>query len=226
MKRGVQMLGIFLAGVAPGIALLSYFYLKDKYEPEPIIMVFRTFIFGAILMFPIAFIEYIIETENIVGSHFGSAFFTSGLIEEFFKWSILFITAYRNVEFDEPFDGIVYGTSVALGFATAENILYLITNGVEFALNRALLPVSSHALFGVVMGYYVSKAKFTAGTKWGWILLSILAPAILHGIYNYILIHQSSWMTIMIPYMFFLWWLGMKKVQLAGLLSKVYLSKL
>ncbi|MBT2727398.1 hypothetical protein J7E63_10675 [Bacillus sp. ISL-75] len=61
------MLGIFLAGAAPGMALLSYFYLKDKYEPEPIIMVFRTFIFGSILMFPIAFIEYIIETENIVG---------------------------------------------------------------------------------------------------------------------------------------------------------------
>lgn len=154
-------------------------------------MVIRTFILGAMLVFPVGFIEYILEMENVVSAEFGAAFFSSGLMEELFKWSILFLSVYRNVEFDEPYDGIVYGTSVSLGFATAENIMYLLANGLEYALNRALLPVPSHALFGVIMGYYISQAKFTSKVKWHWIILSILIPSLLHGIYNYILLIQN-----------------------------------
>lgn len=84
------MLGILLAGIAPGLALLSFFYLKDKYEPEPVSMVLNTFFSGALIIIPIAFIEYVLKVENIV--HYDSiyAIFSSGLIEEFFKWSILF----------------------------------------------------------------------------------------------------------------------------------------
>ena len=63
------------------------------------------------------------------------------------------VSVYAHVQFDEHYDGIVYGTSVSLGFATLENILYLVGHGVEYAFTRALLPVSSHALFGVVMDF-------------------------------------------------------------------------
>lgn len=219
------MLAILLSGAAPGMALLSYFYLKDKYEPEPISMVIRTFIFGALLLVPVSFIEYVLENENIASSALSSSFFSSGVLEETFKWIILFFAAYRHVEFDEPFDGIVYGTSVSLGFATAENILYLIANGVEYSIDRAIFPVSGHALFGVLMGYYVSRAKFASRSKWSWMLISIFVPSVLHGIFNYILMKQSSWLTIMIPYMIFLWWVGMKKIHMAETLSKTHFGK-
>jgi protease PrsW len=219
------MLGIILAGTAPGLALLSYFYLKDKYEPEPIFLVFCTFFFGALVMFPVAFLEYILETENVANTELSRAFLSSGMLEELFKWFILIYFAYRNMEFDEPFDGIVYGTSVSLGFATAENIMYLLSYGVEYALNRALLPVSSHALFGVIMGYYASKAKFTQGSKWGWMSLSFLFPSILHGFYNYILALQSSWFLIIVPYMVLLWVFTQKKIKLAQSMSKTHFSK-
>ena len=219
------MLSILLAGTAPGMALLSYFYLKDKYEPEPVLLVVRTFLFGALLILPAAFIEYVLNSENIGSSDLSSSFLTSGMLEESFKWIVLFFSAYRHVEFDEPFDGIVYGTSVSLGFATAENIMYLLSNGVEFALNRALFPVSSHALFGVIMGYYLSRAKFAARSKWAWIVLSIAVPSILHGIFNYILIKETSWLTVMVGYMIFLWWFAMKKIHIAELLSKAHFSK-
>ncbi|WP_419886984.1 glutamic-type intramembrane protease PrsW [Neobacillus niacini] len=218
------MLGILLAGIAPGLALLSYFYLKDKYEPEPVSMVLNTFFYGALIIIPIAFFEYILKVENIVQYDSIYAIFSSGLIEEFFKWSILFFIAYKSSEFDEPFDGIVYGTSISLGFATAENILYLMNNGMEFALTRALLPVSSHALFGVIMGYYISKAKFSKGLKWPLFLLSLLIPALLHGIFNFLLLNQGSWFT-MSPYMMFLWWFGLKKVQLAEISSYNHFQK-
>ncbi|MDM5331549.1 glutamic-type intramembrane protease PrsW [Neobacillus sp. CF12] len=218
------MLGILLAGVAPGLALLSYFYLKDKYEPEPVSMVVNTFFSGALIIIPIAFIEYVLKIENIVQFNSIYAIFSSGLIEEFFKWTVLFFIAYKSAEFDEPFDGIVYGTSISLGFATAENILYLMNNGMEYALTRALLPVSGHALFGVIMGYYISKAKFTKGQKWPFFLLSILLPVVLHGIFNFLLLHQGSWFA-MSPYMVFLWWFSLRKVQLAEVSSYQHFKK-
>ncbi|UOE54239.1 intramembrane metalloprotease PrsW [Bacillus sp. CMF12] len=209
------MLGILSAGIAPGLALLSYFYLKDQYESEPISMVFKTFLFGALLVFPIMFIQYVLETEGALQSSLMDAFLSSSLLEEFFKWFILFYTIYQHITFDEPYDGIVYGASVSLGFATAENIFYLVALGVEHALGRALLPVSSHALFGVIMGYYIGKGKFSATSTKKWIAFSLFIPFLLHGIYDYILISLKHWIFIMFPFMIFLWWLGLRKVKKA-----------
>ncbi|WP_312474355.1 glutamic-type intramembrane protease PrsW [Neobacillus sp.] len=219
------MLGILSAGVAPGLALLCYFYLKDEYEPEPISFVLRTFLYGVLLMFPIMFIQHVLETEHLVNSHLFDAFLSSSLLEEFFKWFILFYAVYQHVEFDEPFDGIVYGVAVSLGFATAENILYLLANGIEHAMTRALLPVSSHALFGVIMGFYIGKAKFTEGKKGKWIIFSLLLPFILHGTYDYILISLENWLFIIFPFMIFLWWFGLRKVKKAKALSANHFKK-
>lgn len=216
------MLGILSAGIAPGLALLCYFYLKDRFGVEPISMVIRTFLFGSLLVFPIMFIQYVLETENIIHSSLADAFLSTSLLEEFFKWFIVYYTAFLHFHFDEPYDGIVYGASVSLGFATTENILYLVANGLEFALGRALLPVSSHALFGVIMGYYLGKGKFSLSSDRKWLLLSFLIPFLLHGIYDYILISQTNWVYIMLPFMIFLWWLGLRKVKKAHTLSAQY----
>ncbi|MFP5113423.1 glutamic-type intramembrane protease PrsW [Bacillaceae bacterium C204] len=219
------MLGILSAGIAPGLALLSYFYLKDEYDSEPISFVLRTFMYGALLVFPIMFIQHVLETEHIVKSELFNAFLTSGLFEEFFKWFILFYVVYQHVEFDEPFDGIVYGVAVSLGFATVENIFYLVANGIEHAVTRALLPVSSHALFGVIMGFYIGKAKFTEGNKAKWVIFSLLLPFVLHGAYDFILISQENWLIIIFPFMIFLWWFGLRKVKKAKILSANHMKK-
>ncbi|MCM3724425.1 glutamic-type intramembrane protease PrsW [Neobacillus cucumis] len=219
------MLGILSAAIAPGLALLSYFYLKDEYEPEPVSLVFRTFLYGVLLVFPIMFIQHVLETEQLLKTDLFDAFFGSGILEEFFKWFILFYLIYQHVEFDEPFDGIVYGVSVSLGFATVENIFYLVANGIEHAMTRALLPVSSHALFGVIMGFYLGKAKFTKGNKAKWILLSLLLPILLHGSYDFILISLENWLYIILPFMVFLWWFGLRKVKKAKILSANHFKK-
>lgn len=219
------MLGILSAGIAPGLALLSYFYLKDEYDSEPISVVLKTFVYGALLVFPIMFVQHVLDVENLIKYEWIEAFLSSSLLEEFFKWFILFYAVYQHVAFDEPFDGIVYGASVSLGFATAENIFYLVANGVEHAIARALLPVSSHAMFGVIMGFYIGKAKFTDGFKYKWILLSLILPFVLHGLYDYILISQEHWLTIIFPFMIFLWWLGLRKVKKAKVLSAIHFKK-
>ncbi|GLY09819.1 glutamic-type intramembrane protease PrsW [Pseudobacillus badius] len=214
------MLAVFSAGVAPGLALLCYFYLRDQYETEPVTTVAKAFIYGVLLTFPVMFIQYVLTEEKIVLSNVVSAFLMSGLLEEFVKWFILFYLIYQHMDFDEPYDGIVYGTSVSLGFATAENILYLLAYGVEHAFLRALLPVSSHALFGVLMGFYFGKAKFSRdGKKNRRLWISLAIPFFLHGLYDYILFIESAWLYYMVPFMLFLWWLALKKVKQAHKLS-------
>jgi protease PrsW len=219
------MLGIVTAGIAPGLALMSYFYLKDQYGSEPFAIVFKTFIFGALLVFPIMFIQYVFKVENVLQGIFFEPFISMGLLEEFFKWFILFYTIYQHISFDEPYDGIVYGASVSLGFATIENIFYLFANGLEYAFGRALLPVSSHALFGVIMGYYLGKSKFSSDSKHKWLFLSLLIPFLLHGSYNYILITLEDWLVMMIPFMIFLWYLGLKKVKQARIMSDKHFNQ-
>jgi RsiW-degrading membrane proteinase PrsW (M82 family) len=112
--------------------------------------------------------------------------------------------------------------AVSLGFATAENILFLLANGVELAFGRAVLPVSSHALFGVIMGYYLGKGKFSFNTrkKRIWISLSLTTPIFLHGMYDMIILSQKYWGLYMVPFMVFLWWLGLRKVKLANTVEK------
>ncbi len=214
------MIILLTAAIAPGLSLFSYFYLRNQISSEPSRTLLHTFIYGAMLTFPILFIQHVFELENIfISSFLKNALFTSTL-EEFFKWLILVLAIYQHVEFDNPYDGILYGASVSLGFATIENILYLFTYGLDTAFLRALLPVSSHAIFGVVMGYYLGRAKFAGNeSSKSYLLLSLIAPLILHMIYNSILtIEEISWVFIL-PFMLFLWWLCLKKLKEAQLLT-------
>lgn len=211
------MLAIVGAAIAPGIAILSYVYLRDHLQPEPISMVVRTFLFGILLVFPIMLLQYVIQTEWELNQAFFQAVIASALIEEFFKWLIVYHSAYKHVAFDEPYDGIVYAVSVSLGFATLENLFYLIINGLDVAFWRALLPVSSHALFGIWMGYYMGLSKFSKKSKEKTTrtIVSLLLPIMLHACYNLILLTTQNWLWLIIAFMAILWWKGLKKVRLA-----------
>ncbi|MBU9714261.1 glutamic-type intramembrane protease PrsW [Evansella tamaricis] len=219
------MLSLITAGLAPAIALLFFFYFKDEYEQEPLSSVIRCFLFGALLVFPIMFIQYALMEEGIIKSTFMEAFIQTALIEEFLKWFIVMIAVFHHVHFNQRYDGIVYATAVALGFASAENMLYLISNGLETAFLRALFPVSSHALFGVVMGYYLGCAKFNKKKKVRFLFYSFFFPYLLHSSYNLIFLTQNRWMYFSIPFMIFLWILGIRKVKKANQSQRTFIQK-
>ncbi|UOQ87405.1 glutamic-type intramembrane protease PrsW [Gracilibacillus salinarum] len=211
------MFALISVSIAPAFALMSFFYLKDKYELEPVYAILRTFIYGALLVFPIMFIQYAFQEEGIGQTPFFQSYLIYGLFEEFFKWFIFMFTTYKYSKFDTVYDGIVYGTAISLGFATVENILYLFAHGIEFAIGRALFPVSSHALFGVIMGYYLGRAKFAKRYTPILILIAFLIPAFLHGTYDFILeTIQKRWIYGLMPFMVLLWLLGLRKVKIAN----------
>ncbi|MFC3038947.1 glutamic-type intramembrane protease PrsW [Virgibacillus xinjiangensis] len=210
------MFAIFSAGLAPAMALMSFFYLKDRFT-EPLHLIIRTFVYGALLVFPIMFIQYVLQSEAISNNSVIESFLFVAFFEEFFKWFIFIYTIYHHSEFDQHYDGIVYGVAISLGFASVENILYLITNGLEYAVIRAVFPVSSHALFGVIMGYHLGLAKVLGRKEKGNILLALLLPILLHGTYNYILdTATNNWLILLIPFMMVLWFLALRRVKSAN----------
>ena len=209
------MIAVITAALAPGIAILSYFYLRDSLEPEPVSMVIRSFLFGMLLVIPVLVLQYIMQHEWHWQGGVITEVLQSAVVEEFFKWMVIFFTVYQHIEFDEPYDGIVYAVAVSLGFATVENFFYLIINGTDVALWRALLPVSGHALFAVWMGYYLGRAKFSKVRKKQVIFLwiSVILPILLHAFFNAIFMSIQNWIVVIVPFMFLLWWQGLKKVQ-------------
>ncbi|WP_217585415.1 glutamic-type intramembrane protease PrsW [Lentibacillus saliphilus] len=210
------MFAVLSASLAPAIALMSFFYLKDKYA-EPLPLIIKMFLWGVLVVFPIMFLQYAIGQEGWVENEFFQSFIVASFSEEFFKWFIFMYMIYHHAEFDTHYDGIVYAVAISLGFATFENVLYLMTNGIEYAVTRALFPVSSHALFGVIMGYYFGKAKMNATYKKSHITMALLFPFILHGTYNYILkASASNWVFILVPFMLALWMVCMRRVKIAA----------
>ncbi|PYZ95320.1 PrsW family intramembrane metalloprotease [Salipaludibacillus keqinensis] len=217
------MLSIITVAFAPAIALLIFFYLKDEFEQEPIIMVVRCFLFGALLVFPVMFVQFAIQEEAGVVSSYFISFIQVSLTEEFMKWFIVLITVFYHVHFNQRYDGIVYATAVALGFASVENVLYIFVNGLDTAFFRAVFPVTSHALFGVVMGYYFGRAKFNRTHRYHYLFLALFIPYLLHSLYNLILLTFNQWIYVLIPFMIFLWMLALRKVKKANRRQKVFL---
>lgn len=51
------MFSIIASALAPGLALLTYFYLKDRYDQEPLHMVIKVFLFGVLVVFPVMILQ-------------------------------------------------------------------------------------------------------------------------------------------------------------------------
>ena len=122
------MISIISGALAPGIALLSFIYLKDKYEREPMNLIIKLFLLGAALVFPAYVLERVFQ-EGILNFDIITSVVNIAIIEEFLKWFTLYFIMYKHTEFNEPYDGIVYAVSISIGFATLENLGYLFLFG-------------------------------------------------------------------------------------------------
>jgi len=216
-------MSLLLAAIAPAAILLILIYKTDHFQPEPIGFLLKLYIFGMISVIPVIIVESILSFFNIfhlLGSdlvNLYDALVVAGFTEELFKWIIVLVFAFRSKEFDEYLDGIVYCVFVSLGFATVENILYVIEGSYYTAVLRALLSVPAHMLFGITMGYYLSLAKFSKKSvlKSRFFLLSLVLPIVIHGAYDYILMSNHSFLLILfIPFVIWMWRFNMKKLKL------------
>jgi RsiW-degrading membrane proteinase PrsW (M82 family) len=184
---------------APSFALFLFFYLRDKYEREPLWLLFRGFWLGALTVIPAGFIE-VFTFNNVLPAATGLVTLfiqvTLGiaLVEEGLKFLVLRLYLYPKPSFNEPYDGIIYAVIVSLGFAFAENFGYVMNYGLEVGIGRAILAVPMHALVAVFMGYHLAQAKFSQ-ERWRrqWVLLMALGiPTLVHGFYDWLLFSEIA----------------------------------
>jgi len=109
------------------------------------------------------------------------------LTEEVFKLLPVLWIAFRDAEFDEPMDGIVYAVAAALGFATVENALYAMHLGPRLLFFRAFTTTLAHVGFAGVVGFGLGQARFAARRKAATVLAALLAAVALHGLYDSLL---------------------------------------
>lgn len=207
---------LLAAAVAPSAALLYYFYARDKYEKEPRKLLLKAFLMGGGLVVPVLFAEltlsvFDVSDRNLLTVGY-TAFVVAGLVEESFKFLFFILYIWRKKEFNEMYDGIVYSVFISLGFATVENLAYVLSTGFNTAIIRSLTAVPAHALFGVAMGYYLGIARFAnQQNRQKYIWLGFAVPVILHGIYDFILLSQKLlFFVLFIPYMLYLWKRGLR----------------
>jgi RsiW-degrading membrane proteinase PrsW (M82 family) len=191
-------MGLLALAIAPGIAICIFIYLKDKYNKEPLGLLLMSFILGMLSIIPalIAEVVFGIKTENLPGASLSAvALFAYGVValsEEGSKFLVLRFYCYPKKAFDDPFDGIMYAVMVGMGFATLENIAYVLQNGVGTGITRMFLSVPAHATFAVLMGYHVGLAKFNPARRGWYFLLAIIWPVIFHGTFDFFLFIGNS----------------------------------
>lgn len=177
--------------LAPGAAIALYIYLKDKHEREPLGLLLLSFFYGALSVIVTLLIsmplELILINKQSAAELFADAFFKVALVEEFSKFIFIRFILFRNKNFNEPFDGIVYAAMVGMGFATLENILYVYQFGIPTGIMRMFTAVPAHACFAILMGYYLGRAKFTHQRNLYYSLLALISATVFHGLYDYFL---------------------------------------
>lgn len=134
---------------------------------------------------------------------FLSSFVVAALVEEALKLWIVKEHVFRSKHFDEVMDGITYTIIASLGFATLENVLYVLEGGIGIGILRAVISVPSHALFSGIMGFYIGKSKFAKEKKQGnkLLLRGLLFAIFYHGTFNFLLFTETMAAFLVIPLM-------------------------
>jgi len=208
---------LLFISLAPVFVIAFYIYSRDKYEKEPFLILLKALFAGVLIVLPVVLIEKLLimffqGTEGIAYAGY-NAFVVAGLTEEGMKCLAFFLFFWRNKNFNEKFDGIVYAVYIALGFAGIENILYVFSGGYGVGLIRAVTAVPAHALFGIVMGYYFGLARFNARLRPFYLILAFTLPFLFHGLYDFILMSNSQiLLTVFIPVFIYFWISGFRKM--------------
>ena len=204
---------LLVAAVLPIVILCIFVYKKDPHH-EPGGLLAKIFALGFLSAIPVVIVELILgkffPTDDVSSFIliFINVFISVAMVEEGFKWIVTMFFGYKNKEFDEVYDIIVYAVFASLGFACIENILYVFTNGLGNAILRAFLSIPGHMSFGVIMGYFLAQAKVGRINKHSGIysrniILSILIPTLAHTLYDALLFYtQYNIFSIIIFFMF------------------------
>jgi protease PrsW len=159
----------FIFSVIPALIWLFFFYRLDRLEAEPKGLVLTVFFIGALAT--AALHDFIINDVFNVGEWQGSSWWAHllggilivGFVEQFIIYATVRYTVFRNPEFDERVDGVIYSVAAGLGLATVLNFYYVTrSHGVDLDIGsiRMVINAMAYASFAGIMGYFIGQARF------------------------------------------------------------------
>lgn len=192
-----QMLLIAIAsGVIPTILWLLFWLREDRFQPEPRGLLALTFIAGILSVFMILPLESFVKAAGIEGSE---KIFIFAALEEFIKFGVVFMINFNSSYLDEPIDYAIYLMTGALGFATMENVLFLISPGLQTDisfiietgtlrfLGATILHTILAAIHGIILGFVFYKS---APTRFIFGVIGLSVVIILHTLFNSFIIEH------------------------------------
>ena len=187
----------FMGGVIPALLWLVFWQLEDRCDPEPKVYILIAFVAGMVVV------------PMVLPFQFWAKAHTSGtlmlllwaLTEELFKFGAAWLLVLRSRAVDEPIDAIIYMLTVALGFAAAENTLFLL-NPIEHGdtlgsllagnlrfIGATLLHTLASATIGISFALAFYRNKYVQRL---YIFGGIIVAVLLHTLFNYFILEQGG----------------------------------
>ena len=197
---------LLAVSVAPGLAFLVVIMRIDRREPEPKALVARVLGLGAVAGIAAALVEAALDWIPLfhAGGLLGPA--AEALLqvapeEEAAKLAVVLLFVWRNPNFNEENDGVVYVGASAVGFAVLENIAYVVQNGIGTGILRAFTSVPLHVFTAVVLGLYVGRARFSssAAVRNRLVLTGFLFAWAAHGAYDTFALSKNALAALLLP---------------------------
>lgn len=179
-----------------------YHYYKDRHLPEPIGHLVLTFILGIAaaavsksLYIALGWVSLRYDAMQLADTStlalFAYSMLAIGPIEEFAKMLPFVLVVLRFVEFDEPLDGIIYASFIALGYSAVENVMYLEYLTPTEAAARGFAGPVIHMLFASIWGFTIGCAHLRGEPLAGGIARGLLLAAGLHGLYDFFVMQNA-----------------------------------
>ena len=190
--------------VIPALFWAVYHYHKDRHLPEPLghlaiafVLGMLAYWIGALLYQLLGLLNLRFDASALANNNPGGLFFYAllaiGPIEEIAKLIPFLLVVIRFREFDEAIDGIIYASFIALGFAAIENYYYLEYVSTLEALARGFAGPVVHMALASIWGYYIGIAWLRKKHLLRDGFLAVFATALLHGIYDYLVIAMPAY---------------------------------
>ena len=191
------------------VGVVAAVWWFDRYDREPLHLVAMEFLWGATVA-PLISVMVFTFFAGLGGdvapqgnlSLIGISAF-GPLVEELAKGVGLVLVVLFSSKFDNPTDGVVYGTAVGLGFAVTENVIYGLGTGMnldgprEILLlvgGRTLLSAGIHALCSATLGGFLGHALLSRKSihRAAWSAGGLAVAVALHTAWNVALISAGT----------------------------------
>jgi len=182
--------------VAPAIFLILITFAKGGMDKKDWGLFSGSYFLGILAAIPMMVAvfyvkHYWLEHASSIRRILFFAFALIGFLSEFFKFLVLRYKYITNDLLTKPFDGILYGVLISLGYATAASVFFFYEWNYTSELSILLYTIPlANLIIGIILGFFVGMGKFR---KPSFIdsLTGLGAAVFFQGFYNFCLFSED-----------------------------------